>query len=34
MRETTAHMTLDKLFPHIALVPINRPDADSIANIS
>jgi hypothetical protein len=33
MRETTAHITLDKP-PHIALVTINRPDADSVANIS
>jgi len=34
MRETTAHITLDKLAPHIALVTINRPDADSVENIS
>jgi len=34
MRETTAHITLVKLGLHIALATINRPDADSIANIS
>ena len=35
MRETTAHITLDKPAPpHVALVTINRPDADSVANIS
>jgi hypothetical protein len=34
MRETTAHITLDKLAPLHALETINRPDADSVANIS
>jgi hypothetical protein len=34
MRETTAHIRLDKPAPHVALVTINRPDADSVANIS
>ena len=34
MRETTAHISRDKLSPHIALVMTNRPDADSVANIS
>jgi len=34
MRETTAHKMLDKLASHIALMTINRPDADSVANIS
>jgi hypothetical protein len=34
MRETTAHITPDKLALHVALMTIKRPDADSVANIS
>jgi len=34
MRETTAHKTLDKPAPPYALETINRPDTDSVANMS